>query len=96
MKKKINKIQEFIRNNCLDFTGSGSELNGNCVILAGYACYLGLDWTDLNILVQEDKDLIDNAKSKFLVELERVFDCANRRMYGLYWHYPEAKKTYKF
>ena len=42
----MNKIQKFIKDNGLDFSGSGSDLNGACVILAGYALYENGDKND--------------------------------------------------
>ena len=36
MKTGKTIVKEFIKNNGLDFSGSGSDLNGNCVILGIY------------------------------------------------------------
>ncbi|MCK9429280.1 MAG: hypothetical protein M0R17_04700 [Candidatus Omnitrophica bacterium] len=91
-KKKVNLIEKFINDNKLDFTGSGSDLNGNCVILAGYACYLGLSWDQLNDLMQISAYTSSSSES----ELERVFKYAEENNYGEYWKTPTAKKTYVF
>lgn len=96
-RKKENIIEKFIRLNGLDFSGSGSELNGNCVILAGYAHYLGFDTYDK--LADElysfdpDDEIIPTSCSD---ELERVFEYAVRNNYGKWWHSEESKKTYVF
>jgi len=87
-----NKIKQFIEDNNLDFSGSGSELNSNCVILAGFALYLGLDEeTLLDIIIAE----IDNTTDA-LVELRRVFKYADSKSYGTYWESEKAHLEYKF
>lgn len=89
-RKKVNKIEKFIKDNKLDFTGSGSDLNGNCVILAGYACYLGLSEEDLLASILP-LDILDRG-----MELVRVFNYAYKNNYGEYWKTSDAKKTYAF
>ena len=90
MAKKVNLIEKFIRDNKLDFTGSGSGLNGNCVILAGYACYLGLSYTSLNDL------LPSGYPTSAYLELEKLLQYAYDHDYGAFWITPEAKLTYVF
>ncbi len=91
-RKKTNLIEKFIKLNGLDFSGSGSTLNGNCVILAGYACYLDLSFLVLSDLIAESK----SYSPDFWVELEKVFDYAEKANYGAWWKTPEAIATYKF
>jgi len=96
-RKKVNKIEKFIIDNKLDFTSLGSDLNSNCTILAGYACYLELDWTDLQEAINScEKDIKGTSWWNFDDELKRVFTYANDNMYGMYWKSDEAKKTYIF
>jgi hypothetical protein len=90
-KKKINLIQNFIVNNSLDFSGRGSGLNGNCVILAGYACYLGVD--SIEELIEGVLREIDEESER---ELIKVFNYAKKNNYGEYWLTEDAKKTYVF
>lgn len=91
----MNKIQQFIVDNKIDLSGTGSELNGNCVILAGFLCYL---------LVKEDKVELDGLNLiQFLelspeaeTELERVFKYAWTAGYEDFWETEDAKEEYIF
>ena len=91
MKTGKTIVKEFIKNNGLDFSGSGSDLNGNCVILAGYACYLNLTFSKL----EKAMDGIE-LSSEAIDELFRVFQYAVENNYGDFWETPEAKELYKF
>ena len=88
-------VKKFIEDNKLDLSGSGSELNGNCVILAGFICYViesdGLGWKEGNELISE-LDLNYDAE----VELTRVFDFAWTNSYEKFWKTPAAKEQYVF
>lgn len=87
---RLNKIEQFIKDNDLDFSGSGSDLNGNCVVLAGYALYLE---------IYNYNDLLDKLNKTEIyddTELERVFNYTYNENYGDWWHTEEAKKKYKF
>ena len=86
-----NKIKQFIEDNNLDFTGTGSELNSNCVILAGFALYLGLDEEALIDIVVTIESSMDA-----LVELRRVYKYADDKNYGYFWNTEKAKLQYKF
>lgn len=93
----MNKIQKFIKNNKLDFADSGSSLNGNCVILAGYALYLFDDDNDFNKLQRKiEKNGFHKLSHTAVVELERVFDYTYENNYAEYWNTPEARIMYKF
>lgn len=89
----MNKIQKFIEENNLDFSGSRSELNGNCVILAGYALHIGFEEYGA---VLDAFDPEDTLGSELNDEFERVFEYANKKMYGAWWESEKAKKMYKF
>jgi hypothetical protein len=92
MGEKVNLIEKFINDNKLDFSGSGSDLNGNCVILAGYACYLELTWDELCKGIWPD-DMIQPA---IYEELQRVFDYAQNHNYGEQWKDPNQHKVYVY
>lgn len=88
-------LNEFITNNDLDFSGEGSDLNGNCVILAGYLCYLlderELSSDDGDIAIGELKLSADATR-----ELDRVFAYAYISSYERWWKSADAKAKYKF
>lgn len=86
----VTKISKFIEDNKLNFTDSGSSLNSNCVILAGYALFIGID------NVEDLFKAIPYYGSSEMEELERVFDFAMSSSYGDYWNTEDAKKRYKF
>jgi hypothetical protein len=76
-----DKIELFIKNNNIDLTGVGSDLNGQIVILVGYALYIGIkDYDTLeNILL----DL--NTEVSSYTEIDRVFEVAEYRNYKKWW-----------
>jgi len=86
----MSKIQKFIEENELDFSGLGSDLNGNCVSIAGYALYLGLTYDQLKEAMTEDQLEYSSA------ELGRVFNFAEDHNYGEWWKTDDAKTQYKF
>lgn len=82
----MNKIQKFIKSNKLDFTGSGSDLNGACVVLAGYALYLYDDDDDFDRLKEDiEANKVYSLSHEAEVELERVFDYAYQNNYFMWW-----------
>ena len=92
MKAKKTIVKEFIKNNGLDFSGSGSDLNGNCVILAGFICHVSDGIYDDAVSLIEEIKLSTEAN----IELTRVFEFAFVNDYELFWETPEAKEKYKF
>lgn len=86
----MSKIQKFIEENELDFSGSGSDLNGNCVSLAGYALHLDLTFEELKEEMTEEQ--LENCSD----ELDRVFEFAEDHNYGEWWKTDDAKEKYKF
>lgn len=91
MKAKKTIVKEFIKNNELDFDGYGSDLNGNCTILAGFICYIEEE-LEKGYIIIENLDIKDEARE----ELIRVYDYAYLSNYGAFWETPEAKEQYKF
>ena len=87
----IVQIKDFIANNKLDFSGEGSDLNGNCVILCGYLLHIEEDIEDF--LAAEG---FDDFHSDVDLELRRVMNYAADNDYGDWWKSKEAKKMYKF
>jgi hypothetical protein len=89
----MNKIEKFIDENSLDFSGTGSELNSNCCIIAGYALHLDMNFHDLQLQMKEGwPGWVEMDK----VELERVFDYAEGANYGEWWDSEIAKSEYVF
>jgi hypothetical protein len=85
----MNKIEKFIKENNLDFTGSGSDLNSNCCVISGYALYLELSFNEL-------RGQMEGMASENWDELRRVFDYAEGANYGEFWTKEEAKSQYVF
>lgn len=86
----MNKIKQFILDNGLDFSGSGSELNSNCTIISGYALFIGITTTKELLLEMDELD------APAIDELYRVFEFANKNNYGWWWNRPKAANRYKF
>jgi len=89
---KLNPIEQFIKDNELEFTGEGSSLNGNCTIIAGYACHKGMS-EEYTFIQQFDVTELSKEAEK---ELRRVFSYAVSKNYGNYWKTKAAANLYKF
>ena len=95
MKELKAKIEKFIVDNELEFNDRDSGLNGNCVVLAGFLCYL---------LVEEERGELEGINviqslglsSEAETELERVFEYAWTSDYEDFWETEDAKETYVF
>ena len=85
------KLKEFIKNNKLDFTGSGSGLNANFVVLAGYICYL-VDYNEF------DDDGLEDVLDELDIDnsFDSVYNYAKSHDYGAWWKSEEAHKIYNF
>lgn len=93
-KKKLNK---FIEDNALDFTGSGSGLNSSCVIICGYADFIGVDDSlEVYNAIIEESTIAKTKKAPLLKEVKRVFDFTYAYNYGTWWKREIARKMYKF
>lgn len=94
---EMKKIKQFIIDNELDFTGIDSELNSNCVILAGFALYVMEDENNPSRLVNYLRRYCDiDLSPKAETELRRVFEFAFYNDYSEFWETDEAKEEYKF
>ena len=88
------KLVEFIENNSLNFNTTGSGLNSACVIISGYALYLGAKNTES--IKEAIGEVFPKSIGNFEKELERVFEYAENNSYGSYWKTTEANLIYKF
>ena len=101
MEEQVKKVKKFIEDNKLDFSGRGSELNGNCTTLAGFICYI-LDASELDSSDGQEliNDLYNITDLGFSIdaneELLRVFDFAYESSYEKFWKTTSAKKQYIF
>ena len=89
----MKEILKFVKDNSLDFDLEGSALNGNCVALACFACYMDKD--DSQEIIDAIKE-VNPTSDAFDAEFKRVFDYANTNDYGAWWRLPQAQKLYKF
>ena len=94
---QVEIVKKFIEDNKLDFSGRGSELNGNCTTLAGFICCV-LDKDPDNYLSSHGYEIISelDISTDAAIELERVFDYAYNNYYEKFWKTPAAKKEYIF
>ena len=84
-------VKKFIEDNNLYFTGIGSDLNGECVVLAGFCCYKELD----NQAAEEIfNDLYHSTDAQ--LEFSRVMNYAIENSYGLWWRVAASHRMYKF
>lgn len=92
---QVEIVKKFIEDNKLDFSGRGSELNGNCTALAGFICYV-LDKDPDNYLSSHGYEIISelDISTDAAIELERVFEYAYNNYYEKFWKTPAAKKEY--
>jgi hypothetical protein len=97
--EKKETLKKFVIDNKLDFSGSGSDLNGNCTILAGFTLFLNIegDSSDILDIVSEIETIPDSVFTAELnEEFERVYDFAKSNNYGKFWNTEMAKKQYIF
>lgn len=97
MEKKLVKLVDFIKDNGLTFMGTDSGLNSDCVLLSGFALYIGE--RDIDVLVAAVYAARSNPVKTvvgFEFELERVFKYAELNDYGLWWNGEDAEIMYVF
>jgi hypothetical protein len=95
--ENIEKLKEFIIKNELQFTEG--RRNSDCVVLAGFALFLGIKKGPMEILdiVGEIDSFPDSVFTAELnEEFERVLDFAVANDYGAWWASEDAKKLYIF
>ncbi len=87
-----DRIERFIVDNGIVFTGTDSDLNSNCVILSGFALYCGVDnWYDV-VEILGSKVPTHEA----MIELNRVYLYADSNNYGKFWDTKAASDMYTF
>lgn len=91
----MEKIKKFIEDNNLDFSGIGSDLNGACIILAGFCLYSNEDNSDCEAEIEFLQDKM-KLSVEALDEFERVYNYAYTNNYINFWTTAKAKKMYKF
>jgi hypothetical protein len=93
----IEKIEKFIADNELNFTDTGSGLNGNCIILAGYLDYLE-NYADVkefdSMHMGAVLHLMPSLKAKDEMDRTHTYACRNR--YGKKWSTSDYKSMYKY
>ena len=95
MKELVEKVEKFIKDNELEFSGESSELNGNCTILGGFICHVV--FTDGSVSVVGE-NIIDELPLSIVAksELQRVYEFAWVSNYENFWETEEAKEQYVF
>jgi len=93
----MNKLQQFIFDNKIDLNAdsTGSDLNGLCLPVVGYALYLGYDDT-LDIVKSIERDDVFSIPNIVVDEIDRIFEYAANNNYGNWWQREEAHETYIF
>ena len=89
----IDLLLKFITDNKLGFDDSGSALNSNCVIICGYALYIG---GNLEYIFESLRHLEYILTVDLITELERVYNYAEKNMYEKFWDTEAATKQYVF
>lgn len=93
----MKRIKKFIEDNSIDLTGSDSELNSNCVTLAGFSLWVMEDANDFERLEKYLERYCGITLSyDASVELERVFDYAYMNGYRSWWDDEANRALYKF
>jgi hypothetical protein len=82
-------LQKFIENNNLSF--QEGQRNASIVILCGFALYNEISIQKIHAAIN-DKDYTPEVQ----IELSRVYEYAERNIYGEYWNSEDAKTRYKF
>jgi hypothetical protein len=88
--KKV--LIQFIKDNKLTFKGSGSALNSDCVILCGFALYIGANKSTCMDSIPTKEINVAEVHT----EIERVYEYAERNNYGDYWKNGVAKASFKY
>jgi len=91
MKTGKTIVKDFIKNNELDFSGTGSDLNGHCTTLAGFICHVFEEYEEGLRCIKELR-----LSEEAFDELVRVHEYAYNNNYYMFWDTPGAKELYKF
>ena len=83
------KLVKFIKKNSLSFSGTGSDLNGSCTVICGYADHIGAN-------IKSVKEAIEKTEVQVGLsidqndEINKVYEFASTYNYGKWWNSPEA------
>ena len=86
------KLLDFINNNDLDFSGTGSDLNSNCCVLAGYSLWLEISKSQINTFLSDHEVNYLGMRTEFT----KVYYHAKVNKYGDFWETEEARNSYTF
>lgn len=91
-------ILKFIEDNSLDFSGTGSELNSNCVTLAGFVCFVNNDRLSFTTVRDNTLELLrrEGVNLEAAIEFEKVLGYAWNNNYEKFWTTDEARELYTF
>ncbi len=92
----MEKLKKFIEENGLKFDGRGSALNGDCVVIAGFADHCGITNASEIIEAIQASKKGRAVSATVTLEVNRVFDFAYTYNYGNWWKSGEARSTYTF
>jgi hypothetical protein len=93
----LEKVKKFIKDNGIDLSGSGSDLNSACTALAGFICHVIMS-DDGAVEYGRGTTIISELKLDIpaRIELERVFEFAWDNNYEEFWDTDQAKEEYVF
>jgi hypothetical protein len=86
--KKENLLENFIKLNNLEFVEG--VRNSNLTVLCGYALYINKEKADVCEAIPEDR-----RTGELGIELERVWDYAEKNNYGKWWEIEYNRNLYK-
>jgi hypothetical protein len=90
------KLVKFMNDNEINFEVLvGSELNGPCTVISGYADYIDATKHDVKAAIKE-KTGVKRLNTALIGELNKVYAFASTYNYGRWWHSEEASRIYKF
>lgn len=92
----LEKVKKFIKDNEIDLSGEGSDLNGACTALAGFICHVVSESEPVHSLV--GREIINELSIPYEAhsELRRVFEYAWDNNYENFWVTEQAREEYIF
>ncbi len=92
---KLAKLKKFIKENALNFEGTGSDLNSNLTTLCGFALFIGMTQSE-EVVKAIPTPGGSPIPVRVVVETKKVFNYAKRGNYQHFWSTPEAEEQYRF
>jgi hypothetical protein len=93
--KQKTRLKKFLKDNNITFSGTGSALNSDCVVFAGFSLFV----TNAEYSLEEMYPFIESIpghNKDYQSEFNRVYDFAFYNNYQDWWDKEEAKKKFKF